>query len=83
MEMKPKKELVRIVKNKTGEISLDPDGRKPGRGAYICLSGECAANAKKKKALARVFSCKVEDEMYESIVREINDRSSIDAKHEG
>jgi predicted RNA-binding protein YlxR (DUF448 family) len=35
-EMKPKKELIRIVRNKENEISLDFVGKKPGRGAYIC-----------------------------------------------
>ena len=37
-EMKPKRELIRVVKSKEGDISLDLTGKKSGRGAYICLS---------------------------------------------
>ena len=45
-EMKPKKELVRIVRSPEGEISVDLTGKKSGRGAYICRSGACLATAK-------------------------------------
>ena len=44
-ESKPKKELIRIVKNKDGEISLDKTGKKQGRGAYICNNIECLEKA--------------------------------------
>ena len=55
-EMKPKRELVRVVKSPEGEISLDLTGRKNGRGAYICRSKECFAGARKAKRLERAFS---------------------------
>ena len=52
---RPKKELVRVVRAPSGEISIDPVGKKPGRGAYLCPDAACLAKAKKKKALERCF----------------------------
>ena len=52
----PKKELIRIVKNKEGEISVDITGKKPGRGAYICNKMECLNKLEKNKRLCRSFS---------------------------
>ena len=46
-EMKPKRELIRVVKSKEGDISLDLTGKKSGRGAYICKSVECFEKARK------------------------------------
>lgn len=48
-EMKPKRELIRVVKSKEGDISLDLTGKKSGRGAYICKSVECLKSKKSKK----------------------------------
>ena len=50
-EMKPKKELVRVVKSPAGEIGLDFRGKAPGRGAYVCPNPECLKRAMKSKAL--------------------------------
>lgn len=69
--MKPKKELIRIVKNKEGEISIDKTGKKPGRGAYICHSIECLEKAIKAKRIERSFSQKIDDEIYERLREEI------------
>jgi len=63
-EMKPKKELIRVVKNKENEISLDPIGKKPGRGAYICNSLSCFEKAKKGKKLERAFETAISEEIY-------------------
>lgn len=71
-EMKPKKELVRVVKSKEGEISLDLTGKKAGRGAYICRSAECLEKARKARRLEKSFSCKIDDEIYESMKGELN-----------
>ena len=72
-EMKPKRELVRVVKNKEGEISLDLTGKKPGRGAYVCRSAECLAKARKQKRLERAFSCSIPDEVYDGMLAEMRD----------
>ena len=55
-EMFPKKDLLRIVKNKEGEISVDPTGKKAGRGAYVVSDLEVINNAKDKKLLEKFFS---------------------------
>lgn len=63
-EMKPKKELVRVVKSPEGEISMDLKGKAPGRGAYVCRSAECLKKAIKSGALARSFSANIPQEIY-------------------
>ena len=55
-EMKPKKELIRVVRSPEGQVSLDFRGKLPGRGAYVCPNPACLAKAKKSKALERAFS---------------------------
>ena len=66
-EMKPKRDMLRIVKNAEGEIKLDFSGKAPGRGAYICNNGECIAKLKKQKLLHKVFSADVPAEIYAGI----------------
>ena len=66
---KPKKELVRIVKN-GDEIKLDRTGKLNGRGAYICDDIECAKKLKKGKLLNRAVSCQVSDETYELLMED-------------
>ena len=72
-EMKDKRELVRIVRNKEGEISVDLVGKKPGRGAYICKSIECFDKAQKAKRLERAFSTRIEPEIYDTMRRELSE----------
>ena len=67
----PKNELIRIVKNKEGEISLDFTGKKPGRGAYICNNPACLEKLEKNKRLNRAFSCDVSAEIYQRLKEEI------------
>lgn len=64
---KEKSELIRIVKNKENEISIDQTGKKEGRGAYICKDIECLEKLQKSKRLDKVFDIKVSDEIYENI----------------
>lgn len=66
-EMKPKKELIRIVKNQEGNISLDFTGKANGRGAYICNDAACIEKCIKSRALNRAFECDVPLEVYEKI----------------
>lgn len=72
-ERDSKKGLIRIVKNKEGEIFLDPTGRANGRGAYICKSSECLQKAIKSKALNRAFKMEVPDEVYEHLLVELKE----------
>jgi len=71
MEMKPKKELIRVVKNKEGEISVDLTGKKPGRGAYVCKSTECFEKAFKTKRLEKNLESKISEELYSRLKEEI------------
>ena len=71
-EMKPKSELVRVVRSPEGEISLDPTGKKPGRGAYICPNAECLKSARKKKRLERSLDARIGDEVYNVMEEELN-----------
>ena len=66
-EMKPKKELLRVVRTPEGEVLIDPTGRKSGRGAYICASSECLARARKLHQLERAFECAVDAAAYEAL----------------
>ena len=64
---KDKKELIRIVKNKNGEINVDLTGKMEGRGTYICKKEECLNKAIKNKKMARTFEMEIEDSLYEKI----------------
>lgn len=66
-EMKPKKELIRVVRSPEGTLSLDFRGKAPGRGAYVCPSIECLKKARKNKALERAFDCAIEPELYAAL----------------
>ena len=71
-EMKPKKELVRVVKSPEGEVSLDLTGKKPGRGAYVCRSAGCLKAARKARRLERAFSCRIPDTVYDRMEEELS-----------
>lgn len=66
-EMKPKKELVRIVRAPTGEVSADPTLKLPGRGAYCCGNPACLAKIKKSKAFERALKCQIPAQVYEAL----------------
>ena len=70
-EIKLKKDLIRIVKNKQGEIFVDKTSKANGRGAYICNSKECLEKVMKSKRLEKVFEQKIDDSIYESLKGEI------------
>ena len=72
-EMKPKKELIRVILTPQGEIELDVTGTKNGRGAYVCPSSECFAKARKTKAIERSLGVSVPEEIYERIGKELSD----------
>ena len=74
-EMKPKKELIRVVKSPEGEISLDFTGKKSGRGAYICRSVECFNKARKGRRLEKAFSCKIDAGVYDAIAQQLGNET--------
>ena len=64
---KEKKNLIRIVKDKEGKISIDKTGKANGRGAYICDNLECLEKAIKTKRLDKIFDSKISNEIYENL----------------
>ncbi len=70
-EMKPKKELLRVVRSPEGEVSFDLTGRKSGRGAYVCADEACLARAIRQKQLERAFSAPISDAVREQLTQQI------------
>ena len=72
-EMKPKKELMRILRTQEGEFMTDTTGKKNGRGAYICFSKECFRKAVKNKGLERSFKQAIPQEVYDRLEKEMGE----------
>lgn len=70
-EMKGKKEMIRILRTEQEGIILDATGRKNGRGAYICRSGECLEKAIKNRGVERSLKMSIPQEVYDSLKKEI------------
>lgn len=66
-EMKPKRELIRVVRSPGGEITLDFRGKSPGRGAYVCPNVSCLKKAVKSKALERALDTAIPEEVYSGL----------------
>ena len=71
-EMKPKTELVRVVKTTDGVVKLDVTGKQNGRGAYICKNTQCLNKAIKTNALAKAFETSVSSEVYTALSEELS-----------
>ena len=71
-EMKPKKELMRILKTETGEFLVDADGKKNGRGAYICRSADCFRKAVRSRGFERSFRQQIPEEVYDRLEKEMD-----------
>ena len=73
-EVKPKKEMLRVVRTAEGEILADPTGKLAGRGAYICGSEECAKRLIKNKLLNRAFKTAIPEEVYKAVEESLIDK---------
>jgi hypothetical protein len=71
--MKPKKELIRVVKSPEGAVSLDFKGKLPGRGAYVCPDSACLARARKSRALERAFEMALPPEVYQALEEQMKE----------
>lgn len=71
-DMKSKKEMMRVLKTPEDEIILDVTGKKNGRGAYLCKSGECLLKARKNKGLERSFKMSIPNEVYDNLEKEFD-----------
>ena len=72
-EMKPKRELIRIVRTPEGEVKLDPVGKMSGRGAYVCRSVGCLLKAEKTGAFNRAFQTTVPKDVFAAIQKELEE----------
>ncbi len=75
-EMKPKMELVRVVRSPEGELSVDTRGKKPGRGAYVCRDAACLKKAIKSRALERALEVKLPEEIYETLAGQMENEDA-------
>ena len=71
-EMKMKKELMRILRTENGEFVVDAEGKKNGRGAYICTSAECFRKAVRNKGLERSFKQEIPQDVYDRLEKEMD-----------
>ena len=71
-EMKPKKEMMRVLKTSEDEICLDVTGKKNGRGAYVCIQKECLVKARKNKGLERSFKMGIAAQVYDRLEKEFD-----------
>jgi len=76
-EMKGKRDMVRVLRTTENEICLDITGKKNGRGAYVCRSGECLQKARRNRGLERSFKMSIPNEVYDALEREFE---NLDAK---
>lgn len=70
-EMKPKKEMIRVIKTPEGELALDANGKKNGRGAYVCFSLDCLKKARRSKGLERSLKTGIPEEIYDRLEEEL------------
>lgn len=71
--MKPKVELIRVVRSPEGAVSLDFKGKLPGRGAYVCPNPACLSKARKSRALERAFSAQMPDEVWAALEEQMKE----------
>ena len=70
-ERKEKREMIRVVRETSGKVSLDFSGKLNGRGAYVCPDPECLKKARKVKSLERSLEVAIPDEVYDRLEKEM------------
>ena len=73
-EMKPKKELIRVVRQPSGQVILDRTGKAAGRGAYVCPDSACLEKARKIKVIERTLEATIEPAVWEQLAKELDAR---------
>ncbi len=77
-EMKPKKELIRVVRSPEGVISLDARGKSSGRGAYLCPNADCFRKAQKSRALERALDTAMPPELWDALLSRLESEAKTD-----
>ena len=70
-ETHPKKEMIRIVRSPEGEFSVDPTGKKSGRGAYLCHNRECFQKAVREHRFEKSFKSAIDDSIYAELQQQL------------
>ena len=76
-EHKPKAEMIRVLRTPDGEIVLDLKGKQSGRGAYVCPRRACFAKARKSKRIENILECKIPEEIYDEMERQISEAGAL------
>ncbi|MGE5557972.1 MAG: RNase P modulator RnpM [Bacillota bacterium] len=74
LAIRPKKELIRLVRTPEGELVIDPTGRKPGRGAYLCPRQVCLDKLKRSKLLGKNLEVRIESGFWDELARFLQER---------
>ena len=82
-EMKEKRELIRVVRSPEGEVSLDPTGKKSGRGAYVCRSADCLKRAIRQRQLERQLDTAISPETMEALNRAMSTLGPAEGQADG
>ena len=77
-EMKPKRELVRVVKSPENEVSVDLRGKAPGRGAYVCRSADCLKRALRSRALDRSLGITIPPQIYDALAAQMEEAGNAE-----
>ncbi|HLQ97923.1 MAG TPA: YlxR family protein [Candidatus Dormibacteraeota bacterium] len=75
-EMKPKEEMIRVVRNKEGEVFVDPSGKKNGRGAYLSKDLAVIEKAEKQRTLNQLFNVEIDQAIYEELKQMVAGKSN-------
>lgn len=75
-EMRPKRELIRIVHTPDGDLLIDATGKKNGRGAYLCRELGCLQSAKKRRSLERALKLSIPQELYGSLQQQLEEAAN-------
>ena len=70
-QVRPKRELIRVVRTPQGEVHVDPTGKRAGRGAYVCPSAECLEKARKGRQLERALQHPLDEAVYHALAQEL------------
>lgn len=79
-EMKPKRELLRVVRTPEGEVAIDFTGKKSGRGAYICPMESCLKRAIKQKQLDRALEQSISPEITDQLTSQVHYAQTLEKK---
>jgi len=75
-QMKDKRELIRIVRTPEGDLALDDNGKKAGRGVYLCAKSECFLKARKSKSLERALNKALPNELWQALESQITEEDA-------